>query len=538
MATPSFNFDPSSSFNFEPSPSFSFSDPGVNPMMQPVPILGQQGVGAPKSVPKSAPSSNFNEGNLLSGLASLGAALNEPRQTPGGLFGLGSVDVGSPVDFSGIDFSNLDLSGVNFGPLVESSFQSPENFGADTRFSGGIGSKLGNFAFDTAVPAALDFGRDALEFFTGEDIFSGSLKGANEVNDISQFLKSPEVSSSMEAEALARLNKGVQPGSPQANFLAEKAKGDLTSKQIEDADAFAKSIGTTFDPTFGFGRTPFLESQAVQPQITQEQLEQLTPSGPIEPMGQDATRAMLQQRFGAPTISAIQNLPSGQGSGIRTDAQGRMVAQGDDRTAFDQASQERLSRLEQRDLLPGETITERDTRIADSRTEGADKGGKMSFEEARKFVPKGERESTKAYNQRIKSYQAQQNSAIGKLKKQYEQYRIQGQKVNNERTLALIANYQQTEPEKYREVFATAQEMLRDGILQDNVQVAMYIVSQMKGNVSAIFDPATQFMGGDDGGAGNTTGATSTMMHPDGVQRRNVPAGQVEEAKAAGYTLI
>jgi len=486
------NFDPFSQFNFEPS---SFSLPAgmnmnqgaiMNAMMQPVPILGQQGVGAPKSVPKSAPSSNFNEGNLLSGLASLGAALN----------------VGSPVDFSGIDFSNLDLSGVNFGPLVESSFQSPENFGADTRFSGGIGSKLGNFAFDTAVPAALNFGRDALEFFTGEDIFSGSLKGANEVNDISQFLKSPEVSSSMEAEALARLNKGVQPGSPQANFLAEKAKGDLTSKQIEDADAFAKSIGTTFDPTFGFGRTPFLESQAVQPQITQEQLEQLTPSGPIEPMGQDATRAMLQQRFGAPTISAIQNLPSGQGSGIRTDEQGRMISQGDERSVFDQLSQDRIDRLEARDVRPGETITERDTRIADSRTEGADEGGEMTFEEARKFISKGAKETTKAYNERVKAFRTQQNSSIGKLKKQYEQYRIQGQKVNNERTLALIANYQQTEPEKYREVFATAQEMLRDGILQDNVQVAMYIVSQMKGNVSAIFDPATQFMGGgDDGGA-------------------------------------
>jgi len=398
------NFDPFSQFNFEPS---SFSLPAgmnmnqgaiMNAMMQPVPILGQQGVGAPKSVPKSAPSSNFNEGNLLSGLASLGAALN----------------VGSPVDFSGIDFSNLDLSGVNFGPLVESSFQSPENFGADTRFSGGIGSKLGNFAFDTAVPAALNFGRDALEFFTGEDIFSGSLKGANEVNDISQFLKSPEVSSSMEAEALARLNKGVQPGSPQANFLAEKAKGDLTSKQIEDADAFAKSIGTTFDPTFGFGRTPFLESQAVQPQITQEQLEQLTPSGPIEPMGQDATRAMLQQRFGAPTISAIQNLPSGQGSGIRTDEQGRMISQGDERSVFDQLSQDRIDRLEARDVRPGETITERDTRIADSRTEGADEGGEMTFEEARKFISKGAKETTKAYNERVKAFRTQQNSRLNK----------------------------------------------------------------------------------------------------------------------------
>ena len=123
----------------------------------------------------------------------------------------------------------------------------------------------------------------------------------------------------------------------------------------------------------------------------------------------------------------------------------------------------------------------------------------MSFEEARKFVPKGAREKTKDYNERVKAYQAQQNSAISQLKEQYEQFRVQGQVLNNQRIQAYIAQYQQTEPEKYRETLQVAQEMLRDGILQDEVQAAMYVIDQMGGKSTDIFDPAVEFMRGDDG---------------------------------------
>jgi len=225
---------------------------------------------------------------------------------------------------------------------------------------------------------------------------------------------------------------------------------------------------------------------------------------PNAPMGRDETRAMLQERFGAPTINAILNLPSGQGMGTGTDAQGRMISQGDSRAAFDQASLDRLARLEERDVRPSETLQERDTRIAGSRTEGSDRGGEISFEEARKFVPKGAREKTKDYNERIKSFQAQQNSVISQLKEEYEQYRVQGQVLNNKRIQAYTAQYQQTEPEKYRETLQVAQEMLQDGLLQDETQAAMYVIEQMGGKVSEIFDPATQFMRDDDGESGKS----------------------------------
>ena len=417
----------------------------MNPMMQPVSILGQQSFGAPQSASQTAPSSSFKEEDLLSGLASLGAALNEPRKTDGGMLGLGSVNIGSPIPMPAQtpNLSNLDFSRLNFEP----SFQYPEPSemglsslfmeGSAPRFITDAASATSDFVSDKAVPSTLNFGRDALEFLTGQDIFSGPTRGVGQPSNISQFLQS----------------------SP-----------------------------PTLDPT---------SDEAILARRAEREAQ-------FAPMGRDATRAMLQERFGAPTISAIQSLPSGQGLGMRTDAQGRMISQGDDRTAFDQASQDRIDRLEARpDFMTAYSDQELRDIAEAGRTESEDTGvatrGKMTFEEARKFVPKGERETTKSYNQRIKAYQAQQNSAISELKEQYEQFRVQGQVLNNQRIQAYIDQYQQTEPEKYRETVQVAQEMLRDGILQDEVQAAMYVIDQMGGKSTDIFDPAVEFMRGDDG---------------------------------------
>ncbi len=60
-----------------------------------------------------------------------------------------------------------------------------------------------------------------------------------------------------------QLPEGVQPGSPQANFLSMQASGQqMTPEQIRQAEQFASSIGTTFDPQTGYSRDPFLSRQA------------------------------------------------------------------------------------------------------------------------------------------------------------------------------------------------------------------------------------------------------------------------------------
>ena len=221
------------------------------------------------------------------------------------------------------------------------------------------------------------------------------------------------------------------------------------------------------------------------------------------PLSVDETRALLEERFGAPTISAIQALPEGEGLGLRVDPQGRMSSPGDDRSAFDQASIDRQNRINLRDLLPGETLTQRDTRLADSVTQGAERGGNMSFEEARKFVPRkensrGQKESPSSHNARIKAFQAQQNSVINQLKEEYEELRVKGQVLNNERIAAYTARYQQTQPEKYKQVLEIAEDMLKRGILEDQIEFAMYVIDQMGGDASDIFDPSRDPIPGFD----------------------------------------
>lgn len=56
-------------------------------------------------------------------------------------------------------------------------------------------------------------------------------------------------------------------GSPQANFERRMAEGEeLTQPEIAQAQQYAQSIGTTFDPVSGYSREPFLQSQ--EPQLT------------------------------------------------------------------------------------------------------------------------------------------------------------------------------------------------------------------------------------------------------------------------------
>ena len=464
-------------FNFDPSPSFSFSDQGMNPMMQPVSILGQQSVSAPQSAPQTAPSSNFNEGNLLSGLASLGAAVSESRSPSGRSLREASEPQGGFFSPGGFGYEYLGPRlGENIGQFFGEQLYGtgitaqgqPTGFPIDRPSAvGDIATLPGNAlrALDFFAGPVFDAAPDVVDYITGQSGVESQQREIENREDIKNAALDAQFT-----QELSQLMGQAQTGSPQANFLNARAQGVLTPEQINEANAFAESMGTTFDPNLGYSRTPFLESQ----------------------------------EFETPTINSILNLPAGVGDfGMKTDAQGRMISRGDDRTAFDQASRDRIARLEARpDFMTAYSDQELRDIAEAGRTKREDTGvatrGEMTFEEARKFVPKGERETTKSYNQRIKAYQAQQNSAISELKEQYEQYRVQGQVLNNQRIKAYIAQYQQTEPEKYRETLQVAQEMLRDGILQDEVQAAMYVIDQMGGKSTDIFDPAVEFMRGDD----------------------------------------
>ena len=126
--------------------------------------------------------------------------------------------------------------------------------------------------------------------------------------------------------------------------------------------------------------------------------------GPNAPMGQDATRAAL----GGMTLNEYLNAPAGtEGvSGLQTDPQGRMITPSAQPSvaallsSFDRdslARQQRIggtgsfegdsaareARLRAEERQPGETQTQRDTRVAKSRTTGGQTQG-LSFDDARR----------------------------------------------------------------------------------------------------------------------------------------------------------
>jgi len=466
------NYNPFSQFNVEPS-SFSFSDQGMNPMMQPVSLLGQQSVSAPQPapVPEEEEERSFGE-SLLAGLTFLGTALT--RSPGGSLAPTGQIvpSFSRPMINVTGSVPQLSLPGPTAAPAFASGASKLARIGSpgallyggadlltelitgrglSERIGEGVGGAVGNFLFP---------GAQELPAFTN----AGTLAELAEMSAPTTRDRDP-------------IRATYQLGPDYNNeTVMERESGEVFVPSASQLEAFMDGMESMSQPTatgLGLGGS-----------------EGVSFGGGQAPMTQDETRAMLQERFGAPTISEIQNLPSGQGMGMMTDAQGRMISQGDDRTAFDQASLDRLARLEARpDFMTAYSDQELRDIAEAGQTESADTGGEMSFEEARKFVPKGQKETTKAYNQRIKAFQAQQNSVINKLKEQYEQYRVSGQGINNERLEALAAQYQQTEPEKYREAVQVAQEMLKNGTLKDEIQAAMYVVDVMGGKSADIFDP-------------------------------------------------
>ena len=193
---------------------------------------------------------------------------------------------------------------------------------------------------------------------------------------------------------------------------------------------------------------------------------------PSAPMGQEATRAAL----GGMTLNEYLNAPAGTPgvSGLRTDPQGRMVPNiaqfqtqpevaqpavdsGAPSTAqpaidndvpataqpsasalsdFERASLERQqriggtgsfagdslalqARIAERDRLPGETQTERDTRIAQSRTQGSRLGGGLSQADLRDLAKASAKNATEG--DKMRGLEIQQRAGLGEFKPEMTQ---------------------------------------------------------------------------------------------------------------------
>jgi hypothetical protein len=104
--------------------------------------------------------------------------------------------------------------------------------------------------------------------------------------------------------------------------------------------------------------------------VTPEAITEAAPAAPQAqaPQSLNSTQAMLQERFGSPTISGIQSAE--EGLGMRTDAQGRMIDPSVDRSSFEQASADREARQAARpdfgeaQTRAAGTVTDRERRAA------------------------------------------------------------------------------------------------------------------------------------------------------------------------------
>jgi len=153
---------------------------------------------------------------------------------------------------------------------------------------------------------------------------------------------------------------------PESVTSSDPNAGGGFTQPISPMQFIDRETGQPLDPTV---------VQAVQEAGLTDRLAQgafplpETPETPVStpPMSVAETQQRLQERFGAPTLNQIQALPQGEGRGTAVDAQGRMASE--NRGEYNDASAEMQARIADRDRRPGESQTERDTRLAQGRTQ-------------------------------------------------------------------------------------------------------------------------------------------------------------------------
>ena len=260
----------------------------------------------------------------------------------------------------------------------------------------------------------------------------------------------------------------AEQGSPQAIFERIRAKGPLSPELIAAGQKRAALLGTTFDPETGFSRDPFLQFQ-------QAQQERVAPSQALSglaPMGVEETRA----RLGGRTLNEYLNAPNGTPgvSGLRTDPQGRMIPAGfetraDAYPSYEDFAAEREGRLAARMQQPGESITERDTRIAAERTQSS-QNVPTDVREAM-LTPEGRR-TAKQINRLARwsgSTQGQEMGGVAGLEQSLQPVDAQKQQYDAMRVYKLgleIEKMQKEKPTEYQKAAAEVDEAIAAGSIK------------------------------------------------------------------------
>ena len=300
-------------------------------------------------------------------------------------------------------------------------------------------------------------------------------------------------------------------GSPQAFFEQYRAEGPLSQEQIARGEAKALSMGTTFDPDTGFSRDNFLLGQQV-------------PSMPQAPMGVEETRA----RLGGRTLNQYLNAPDGTEGvyGLRTDPQGRMIPsrEGEQATGglsdYEKASAERYARMDERKRRPGESRTQRDTRLAQGETERTLYGGYTEAQLRDLFGP-----------QNLRAAKAKLSAGVDP---------ITNKRLSDERRDAYddalktqileerLINYRQEDPDKYEKARVLIEKMIQSNQIapQDGNQYMLRALNLDKksfdeGSESALMKIIRGVGEGSEGNAGGSEGRSDIPQEAIDALRSN-----------------
>ena len=270
---------------------------------------------------------------------------------------------------------------------------------------------------------------------------------------------------SSQPEATLTLPSG-EIGSPQYNFYNRMQSGQpLSQQEIAQAQAFAQTMGTTFDPKTGYAKPTRAALQDV-----------LAPRG-------------LTTVGGAPLSEFLSGAAMPEYGFTRSERQ--MAGRGTTPTQsqFDKLSAEREARMEA-DILNSRGAYVRDPNTGKKVAAGS-KDHAIIIEAERAAERAGMTGSSKK-NAFMALYKEQRQEEeeltkdLNDLKLQYETYRTQGQALNMERTRAQIEKYQKSEAEKYQEIYSIAEKLFNDGLL-DEEQAVLFIIDRMGGDIDDMY---------------------------------------------------
>ena len=494
----------------------------TNPMMQPTDLMGQQGQqetgmdtnpmlmgglglggGYVASQTGGAPATS----QVLSSFAQKVAAQDASRMAGQNLPKL----IGGPQSYQGVPtgpntppqftgnaparpIPGTQLAPPNQPPAVSSAGGAPANTARPMKAAQRVGppATIGAGAAATGLLARLNpyvgaatggyLGGKAIDAFGGDALRAvGLTEREGNISDIlgssvGEAIYGDGNLPALSNEELASI-RGIDPNAPQMSRLGDEPLVFNAPTGPSSTVPQAAQLAATLPDDAGLMGAPGVQGTGIptttidvdggSATVPQALADQTFRGVGSAPMGVEETRA----RLGGRTLNEYLNAPDGTPgvSGLRTDPQGRMIPAGfetraDAYPSYEDFAAEREGRLAARMQQPGESITERDTRIAAERTQSSQNVPKDVREAM--LTPKGSR-TAKQINRLARwsgSTQGQEMGGVAGLEEsQKSTQQKQEDELQNRYMQARLTEFEKVDPSAYETAQSTVDDFIANG---------------------------------------------------------------------------